>query len=738
MDDLKRRVRMSDFMSFYREIQKIIESNPVHGFDERSAYFSVAERKFLWSDVPRDPAALGLDKNKCLNLYYWLRLARATDEKIETMCGQGKAFGKHLLCTGNEATAVGAAYALNLKEHDWVCTAIRDLGAFLVGGMAPEQVIAQPCGKATSPTKGWDASLHMSDPSRHLIGLISHLGIMPCIATGLAFAEVHRKTNGVVLVFSGDGATSTGSFHEALKIASVKKLPLVVVIENNQWAFGTPNSLQYAIPSLALSACAYGPNVEGCIVDGTNILAVYEAVKNAAARAREKRIITVIEARTMRMKGHSLADPYENYVPAEQLRQWEEKDPIILYTKLLLGKGIATESELSAVDEAVLEEVDDAEKTVLASPEPDALAIEQKIYSSPTPQSRPMLLEPPVEGRRIKYGEAISEAMRELMEHDHDVILLGEDIGAMGGAFGLTKGFLKQFGSERVIDMPIAETGFCGFAAGAALQGFRPIVEFQFADFISFAFGVIAHYCATHTVRGIDILPIVFRVPAGCTTKNSGMFHSANVESWFAGIPGLKIVAPITSFDAKGLLKSSAYDNNPVIFLEYKEYYRSQPVWRDKIPPDVPPELNTPIPDGDYCIPFGKARVLKIGTDITLVSYGSQVFRALKAASILEQNDNLSVEVIDLRSLIPWDMECILQSAQKTGRVVVTCETPRTGSFGQTIAHEIQEQIFRHLAAPVRLVAAADTPVPFAKILASAHLPTAEKIAQVAREIMVF
>lgn len=732
MDTARRRVRASDFLSFYREIQRIMESNPVHGFDDVSAYFSAVDGKFLWFDVPADPLALGLDKNKCLDLYYWMRLTRSVDEKIEAMHRQGKAFGKHLLSTGNEATAVGAAYALNLKQHDWVCMAIRDLGAFLAGGMAPEQVIAQPCGKAISPTKGWDASLHMSDPHKHLIGLISHLGIMPCIATGFAFAEVHSETNGVALAFSGDGATSTGSFHEALKIASVKKLPLVVVIENNQLAFGTPNSLQYAVPSLAFSALAYGSHVEGCIVDGMNILAVYEAVQNAVVRAREKRIITLIEARTMRMRGHSLADPYQNYVPEEQLQQWAEKDPIDSYQKFLLGGGIATESDFKQIDETVQEEIDDAEQTVLASPEPDASAIEQKIYSTPTLRERPALLVPPFEGRRMKYGEAISEAMRELMEQDSDVILLGEDVGIMGGAFGLTKGFLEQFGPERVLDMPIAETGFCGFAAGAALRGLRIIVEFQFADFISHAKEIITHYCATHAVRGIGALPIVFRAPAGWS-ESVGMFHSANVESWFASIPGLKIVAPITAFDAKGLMKSAIYDNNPVIFLEYKKYYR--------IKPDsdlLPPELNTPLPDGDYCVPIGKARVLKEGRDITLVGYGSQVFRALEAAAALEQNDKISVEVIDLRSIIPWDAECILQSAQKTGRIIVTCEAPRTGCFGQTIAHEIQEQAFRNLKSPVRLVAAADTPVPFAKVLEEAHLPRAEKICRAIRETLAF
>lgn len=732
MDTPKRRVRMSDFASFYRELQTIIASNPVHGFDNVSAYFSAAEGKFLWSNAPEDPRALGLDKNECLNLYYWMRMTRAVDEKITVLYKQGKAFGKHLLCTGNEATAVGAAYALNFKEHDWACMAIRDLGAFLVGGMTPEQIIAQPCGKANSLTHGWDASLHMSDPKRHLIGLISHLGTMPCIATGLAFAEEYRGTDGVVLVFSGDGATSTGAFHEALNIAAVRKLPLVVVIENNQWAFGTPPHLQYAVPSLALRDTKYSAHMEGYIIDGTNILAVYETVKNAISRARTERIISIIDARTMRMRGHSLADPYENYVPAEQLRQWEEKDPIASYKKLLLGKGITTESELNAVDETVREEVDDAEQTALASPEPDAAHIEQKIYSASKPQQRPILLEPPGEGRRIKYGEAISEALQELMDQDTDIFLLGEDIGAMGGAFGITKGFLDQFGSKRVIDTPIAETGFCGLAAGAVLQGLRPIVEFQFADFASEAYKMIANFYATHTVRGIGALPVVLRMPAGCTTKNSGMCHSANVESWFAGIPGLKIVAPITSFDVKGLLKSAIYDNNPIIFLEYKEYYRIKP-GSDLLPP----ELNTPLPDGDYRIPFGKARVLKTGTNITLVSYGSQVFRALEAASMLEQNDNLSVEVMDLRSLIPWDTECVMQSAQKTGCVVVSCEAPRTGCFGQTIVQEIQEQAFqRHLKVLVRLVAAADTPVPFAKILEDAHLPTAEKIARVAREMM--
>jgi 2-oxoisovalerate dehydrogenase E1 component len=715
---------MAEFADFLNELERIRVSDPIHGFDRASAHISAGGKKTVWIPSHESPTSLGLNKQRSCDLYYWMKLTRAVDEKIEILHRQSVAFGKHLLSTGNEATAVGAAYALKQKGNNWTCMAIRDLGAFLTGGMNPSAAIAQPCGRVLAPTKGWDASLHMSMPEKRLIGLVSHLGIMPCVATGLAFAELYYERDGIACAFIGDGATGTGDFHEALKIASRMQLPLIIIIENNQWAFGTPTN-----EHLALSSLAYGENVDGYIIDGTNVLTTYWTVTKAMRRARENRVISIIEARTMRMKGHSLADPYQKYVPAEQLAEWAKKDPIETYGKMLLEKNIASEAELRGIDEAVHEEIEEAVEEVLQSPEPDAVNIEQKVFSAPEPSSRVVLTHPPDSGKRISYFVAIREALWEIMESDPSVFLAGEDIGLMGGAFGVTEGFLKRFGKRRVIDTPIAEAGFCGLAAGAALQELRPIIEFQFADFASEAFPIVVHYVATHTVRGMGNMPVVFRMPAGCTTKNSGMFHSVNPESWFASTPGLKIVAPITAFDAKGLLWSAVYDNNPVLFLEYKEYYRRNPE-------TLPPELNIPIPDSGYCVPIGKARILKEGKDLTLISYGSQIFRALKAAHTIEKEQNVSIEVIDLRTIVPCDWECLIESVQKTARAIVTCEAPQTGCFGQTIAHELQEKAFRFLDAPVRLVAAADTPVPFAKVLEEAHLPTAEKIVQTAREMI--
>lgn len=727
---------MADFGVMHKALRDL---DPIHGLDH--IFLKVTNEGLRWVPNPPSPSAIGLSKEQCLELYGYMKRSRMIDDLIQKLSLQGVALGKHLKSSGNEASAVGASFAL--QKQDWTFPAIRDMGAFLVRGMKPEQIIAQACGHMISPTAGWDASLHMADPAKHLIGLISPLGTMPCVATGAAFSEIFLKQNGVALVFCGDGTTSQGDTHEALNLASVLRLPFVLVVENNQFGFGTPVQLQYKAPTISLSA--YGCDADGCWVDGTNVLAVYAVVKEAVRRAREERRMTIIETISMRYEGHSLADSNE-YVPKEQLVLWKEKDPLRTFPLLLVREGIAKEEDFTAIDSRIKTELDAAEDAVKISPYPEAREIEKRVFA-PSPSHPIVFDEPPQEGKHITYHKAIQEAIWEEMERNEKLFLIGEDIGVSGGAFKITKGFLehfdglkwedfwntkKNFEERRVIDAPLSEAGFSGLACGAALAGLSAIVEFQYGDFALAAMTMIAQYAATHHARNYGPLPIVFRMPSGWA-KSTGPFHSLNPESIFAGIPGLKIVAPITAHDAKGLLKAAIRDNNPVLFLEYKEHYRERPE-------SLPPELNCAIPEGDYVVPIGKARILKNGEHLTLISYGSQVFRALEAAHTMEQEsaDTISIEVIDLRSLIPWDLETLCRSVKKTGKAMITCEAPRQGCFGQTIAHELQEAAFRFLDSPVRLVAAANTPVPFAPTLQDAHLPTAEKIAAAIRELLAF
>lgn len=705
--------------------------------ETRSLHVSAAGGE--WWDAPRlgdcPPAML-------VKMYRDMVTTRATDQEIVKFQRKGLAFGKHLMCTGNEASAVGAASAA--RPSDWMTMAIRDLGVFIVRGIPVEQVLAQACGRADGLTRGWDGSLHMGSRPARIIGLVSHLGTLIPVAAGCAFAEKYRGADGAVLAFSGEGATSTGDFHEGLNLASVLRLPLVVLVENNQWAFGTPTRLQFAVPTLSLRALAYGPRVEGLWVDGTNVLNVYDAVRRALMRARAEQVITIIETVSMRYEGHSLADPFNTYVPGEQLAIWKKRDPITTFRQRLVSAGIATEEALDEVDEAVARIVGEAARRAEQSPPATDDDIEARVFVTSTAPCG-QLSDAPADGARVSYHQAIHDALREEMDRHEELFIIGEDVGISNGAFKITAGFSKRydqidwrdywhtsepFPQRRVIDAPLAEAGLCGLALGAVAGGLRAVVEFQYADFASEAFKMIVNYAATETVRGMGPLPIVFRLPSGWA-PNTSIYHSVNPESWFGSTPGLKIVAPATAFDAKGLLKAAIHDSNPVLFLEYKTLYRIRPE-------NTPPELNLPIPAEDYFVPIGKGRVVKEGNDLSVVTYGSQLWRAVEAANRVEKEDSVSIEVVDLRSIVPFDVELIQASVRKTNRALVTCEAPRTGCFGNTIATEIMRSSFDALDAPVRLVAAADTPVPFAPALEAAHLPTVDKLVAAIRELLAW
>lgn len=690
-----------------------------------------------WQSLP----AGSLETSQLLDLYYYMALTRVVDQEIVKLSRKGLAFGKHLMCTGNEATAVGATYAL--RQGDWVTLAIRDLGAFLVRGVPASEILAQACGRLNGLTDGWDGSLHMGSRSRRIAGLVSHLGTLMAIATGCGFAAQYENTDNVVLAFAGEGSTSTGDFHEALNIASVLRLPVVVLIENNQWAFGTPTRLQYAVPTLALRALAYGDHVEGYCIDGTNVVTVYETVRGALEAARTKQTITLIEAVSMRLEGHALADPYTRYVPAQQLACWKQKDPISAFKARLLGDDLVSAGDLLMIEQRVRREVTAAALEAEAGACPAPRDIEAQVFVLAGPAAD--AITPASVGSHITYHKAIHDALQEEMDRDPALFMIGEDIGISDGAFKITEGFskrydgldwgeywntTKRFAQRRVIDAPIAEAGFTGFALGAVLAGLRAVVEFQYADFASEAFKMIVNYAATQTVRRMGPVPIVFRMPSGWA-PGTGLYHSVNPESWFASTPGLKIVAPVTAFDAKGLLKAAIRDDNPVLFLEYKAQYRIAPG-------RLPRELDLPVPGGDYVIPIGTARVVREGSNLSVISYGSQVMRALKAADQVCREDGVSIEVIDLRTLIPYDRESIRRSIEKTARALVTCEAPRTGCFGNTIVTDIVRSSFAHLDAPVTLVAAADTPVPFAPTLEEAYLPTTSKLVAAIRELLAY
>jgi 2-oxoisovalerate dehydrogenase E1 component len=647
------------------------------------------------------PASTGIDDARLAELYRALLLPRLVEEKMLRLLRQGR-LSKWFSGIGQEAIAVGVVAALD--ERDFVLPLHRNLGVFTARDIDLDRLLRQLLGREGGFTEGRDRSFHFGALEHRIVGMISHLGAMLPVADGLALAGRLRGDARVVAVFSGDGGTSEGDFHEALNLAAVWRLPVVFVVENNGWGLSTPTSEQYACADLADRAAGYG--MAGVIVDGNDVLAVMAAVGEAAGRGRRGEGPTLIEAKTYRMRGHEEASG-TGYVPPDELARWARLDPLLRLESVLDGRGVLPAGEREALRGQIAAEVDARVEAALAAPEPDstvdreAAAVFAPAGVAPRPADR---------GRagpvaEMRYLDAISDGLREAMRADDRVVLLGQDIAGYGGAFKVTDGFVAEFGKERVRNTPIVESGALGCALGLALDGFHPMVEMQFGDFISCGFNQVVNNLATTHYRWGAAVPVVIRAPVGGGT-GSGPFHSQNVEAYFANVPGLRIVAPATPADAKGLLLAAFEDPNPVLFLEHKALYRAE---------------RGPVPAGWHTVPFGSARIAREGRDVTVVTYGIGVRWALEAAAILADEDAGDVEVIDLRSLRPWDADTVMASVERTGRALVLHEAPSTGGFGGELAAAIAERAFAHLDAPVMRVASTDTPVPFSRRLEALH-----------------
>ncbi|HEY4411045.1 MAG TPA: dehydrogenase E1 component subunit alpha/beta [Acidimicrobiia bacterium] len=630
-------------------------------------------------------------------LYRNLLLPRLVEEKMLRLLRQGR-LSKWFSGIGQEAIAVGVVAAL--EEGDLVLPLHRNLGVFTTRGVDLDRLLRQLLGREGGFTAGRDRSFHFGTLEHGIVGMISHLGAMLPVADGLALAGRLRGEARVVAVFSGDGGTSEGDFHEALNLAAVWRLPVVFVVENNGWGLSTPTAEQYACADLADRAAGYG--MPGVVVDGNDVVAVLAAVGEAADRGRAGEGPTLIEAKTYRMRGHEEASGTD-YVPPEELARWAERDPLLRFEAVLDGRGVLPAGEREALRLELSAEVDRRVEAALVAPEPDSTAERETadVYAVRPRPTRPAV--GPTEDRR--YIDAISDGLREAMRADERVVLLGQDIAGYGGAFKVTDGFVAEFGRERVRNTPIIESGAVGCALGLALDGFHPMVEMQFGDFISCAFNQVVNNLATTQYRWGAPVPVVIRAPVGGGT-GAGPFHSQNIEAYFANVPGLRIVAPSTPADAKGLLLAAFDDPNPVLYLEHKALYRAE---------------RGPVPAGWHTVPFGSARVARPGRDATVVTYGIGVRWALEAAGILADGDAGDVEVIDLRSLRPWDEATVLASVDRTGRALVLHEAPQTGGFGAELAAVIAERAFAHLDAPVMRVGSTDTPVPFSKRLEALH-----------------
>jgi 2-oxoisovalerate dehydrogenase E1 component len=552
-------------------------------------------------------------------------------------------------------------------------------------------------GKKGGFTNGRDRTFHFGMPEKRIVGMISQVGAMLPVACGLGLSCLLDGSSDLALVFTGEGATREGDFHEALNLASIWRLPVVFVVENNGYGLSTP--VAEAIPVEDIATAAEGYGMAGAVVDGNDILDVVANVRKAAERAREGSGPTLLEMKTFRMRGHEEASG-NKYVPRDLIEAWSQKDPVDRFRKYVIEQGILSETEIDQIETELVSVVDEAADYALAADEvtSDLERERNSIFATTTTKPRP--LPPLARSRELRFVDALSDGLRLAMEEDDRTVLLGQDIAEYGGVFKVSQGFLEQFGSDRIRNTPIIESGAIGAAMGMALGGYIPIVEIQYADFLACGFNQIVNNLATTHYRWGAPLPVTIRAPFGGYI-GAGPFHSQSPEAWFCHVPGLKVVVPGSPFDAKGLIGSAIKDPNPVLFLEHKLLYRS---------------TKEEVPDCGYDIPLGEAQIVLEGESATVVTYGIGVSWAEEEAEYLE-SFGVSLEIVNLRTLIPWDRSTVKKSLRKTGRLLVLQEAPRTAGFGAEITSQIVEEAFEYLDAPPIRVAAEDWPIPFSPYL---------------------
>lgn len=637
----------------------------------------------------------GLSKEKLIFLYKNLLKPRLIEEKMLVLLRQGK-ISKWFSGIGQEAIAVGVTLAL--KEDEYILPMHRNLGVFTTRPIPLYRLFAQWQGKLSGFTKGRDRSFHFGTQDYHIIGMISHLGPQLGVANGIALANILSKNNKLTAVFTGDGGTSEGDFHEALNVASVWKLPVLFCIENNGYGLSTPSNQQFACEFMIDKAKGYG--MECLQIDGNNILDVYNKISALALSVRANPRPILIEFLTFRMRGHEEASGTK-YVPKALLEKWEQKDPIKNYYEFLLAQNILTLQE----DLDFRKEISDEINTNLemAYDEPNIIANLENELSDVYNSFNLEPVTPSNNSKNIRFVDAISQGLFQAMQKHDKLILMGQDIADYGGVFKVTEGFLKEFGAERVRNTPICESTIIETAYGLSIAGFKSVVELQFSDFISTGFNPVINLLAKSFYRWQQTADVVLRMPCGAGV-GAGPFHSQTNEAWFLKTPGLKVVYPAFPFDAKGLLASAIADPNPVLYFEHKALYRS---------------ITQEVPDDYYTIPLGKASVLKTGNKVTIITYGASVHWALETL-----NDfSADCDLIDLRSLQPLDLDTILTSVKKTGKVILLQEDTLFGGLSSEIAAIIAEQCFEFLDAPIKRVGSLETPIPFAKALENQFLP---------------
>ncbi|MCC9135903.1 thiamine pyrophosphate-dependent enzyme [Pontibacter silvestris] len=632
-----------------------------------------------------------------LALYKAILKPRMIEERMLVLLRQGKV-SKWFSGIGQEAVSVGSAMALDADEY--ILPLHRNLGVFTSRNIPLDKLFAQFQGKKTGFTKGRDRSFHFGSKEHHIVGMISHLGPQLAVGDGIALADLLDRKEKVTLVFSGDGGASEGDFHEALNVAAVWGLPVIFIVENNGYGLSTPNSEQFKFRNFIDKGPAYG--IDALQIDGNNIVEVYHTVRQAAISIRKNPRPMLIEALTFRMRGHEETSSTK-YVPQELFEKWSKKDPVETFESYLLEELVLTPKVMNAIKEEIRAEIEDGLQKAFEVPMPEADR-QEELGDMYQPFNQEVVSPASGATSEKRYVDAISDGLRQSMERFPELVLMGQDIAEYGGVFKVTEGFVNQFGKDRVRNTPLCESAIVGIGLGMSVRNKKSMVEMQFADFVTSGFNQIVNNLAKSHYRWGQHADVVIRMPTGAGAA-AGPFHSQSNEAWFFHTPGLKVVYPSSPYDAKGLLNAAIEDPNPVMFFEHKLLYRS---------------VSQEIPDDYYTIEIGKARLVAEGTDFSIITYGMGVHWAKQ---VLQEMPEISADVLDLRSLLPWDKEAVRNTVANTGRVIVLHEDTMTGGIGGEIAAWIGENCFELLDGPVMRVASLDTAVPFAPPLEQEFLP---------------